>query len=82
MELTVLNFISLNGNELKRNERPPNTRYVHRLADVHLAGFAPAFTLSFHESECSRKPPMPIASVIRFHSKKKRQCKVLKLLSI
>ena len=30
---------------------------VHRLADVHLAGFAPAFTLSFHDSECSRKPP-------------------------
>jgi len=24
---------------------------------VHLAGFAPAFTLSFHDSECSRKPP-------------------------
>jgi hypothetical protein len=30
---------------------------VHWLADVHLAGFAPAFTLSFHDSECSRKPP-------------------------
>jgi len=29
----------------------------HWLADVHLAGFAPAFTLSFHDSECSRKPP-------------------------
>jgi hypothetical protein len=24
---------------------------------VHLAGFAPAFTLSFHDSERSRKPP-------------------------
>ncbi len=31
--------------------------YVHWLADVHLAVFAPAFTLSFHDSECSRKPP-------------------------
>jgi hypothetical protein len=31
--------------------------YAHWLADVHLAGFAPAFTLSFHDSECSRKPP-------------------------
>ena len=39
--------------------------YVHRLADVHFGGFAPAFTLSFHDSECSRKPPMPIASVVR-----------------
>jgi hypothetical protein len=29
----------------------------HWLADVHLAGFAPAFTLSFHDSERSRKPP-------------------------
>ena len=30
--------------------------YAHLLADVHFAGFAPAFTLSFHDSECSRKP--------------------------
>jgi len=30
---------------------------VHWLADVHLAGFALAFTLSFHDSERSRKPP-------------------------
>jgi hypothetical protein len=39
-----------------------NTRYVHWLADpvntgqaVHSGSFAPAFTLSFHDSECSRK---------------------------
>jgi hypothetical protein len=31
--------------------------YVHWLADVHSGSFAPAFTLSFHDSECSRKPP-------------------------
>ena len=31
--------------------------YVHLLVDVQLAGFAPAFTLSFHDSERSRKPP-------------------------
>jgi hypothetical protein len=29
----------------------------HWLADVQLAGFAPAFTLSFHDSGCSRKLP-------------------------
>jgi len=36
--------------------------YVHWLAApdksgqaVHSGGFAPAFTLSFHDSECSRK---------------------------
>jgi len=44
--------------------------YVHWLADVHSGGFAPAFTLSFHDSECSRKPPMPIASVVRCNFKK------------
>ena len=44
--------------------------YVHRLADVHSAGFAPAFTLSFHDSECSRKPPIRIVSVVRCHSEK------------
>jgi len=31
--------------------------YGHRLVDVRLAGFAPAFTLSLGDSECSRKPP-------------------------
>jgi hypothetical protein len=45
--------------------------YVHRLADVHLAGFAPAFTLSLCDSECSRKPPVPIASVVRCSFTKK-----------
>ena len=43
-----------------RREFSSTHAYVHWLADVHLAGFAPAFTLSFHDSECSRKPPMPI----------------------
>jgi hypothetical protein len=38
---------------------------------VHSGSFAPAFTLSFHDSECSRKPPMPIASVVMPHYKKK-----------
>jgi hypothetical protein len=28
--------------------------------------------LSFHDSECSRKPPMPIASVVRGYGKKIR----------
>ena len=42
----------------------------HRLADVHLAGFAPAFTLSLCDSEYARKPPVPIASVVRCHSEK------------
>jgi hypothetical protein len=45
--------------------------YVHRLADVHLAGFAPAFTLSLCDSEYARKPPVPIASVVTKHAKKK-----------
>ena len=36
---------------------PLTHAYVHWRLDVHLAGFAPAFTLSFHDSECSRKPP-------------------------
>ncbi len=47
--------------------------YVHRLADVHLAGFAPAFTLSLCDSEYARKPPVPIASVVRWHSKKRKK---------
>ena len=47
--------------------------YVHRLADVHLAGFAPAFTLSLCDSEYARKPPVPIASVVRGKRKKKER---------
>jgi len=42
--------------------RPPDTHYGHLLADpdtsgqaVHLDGIAPVFTLSFHDSERSRK---------------------------
>jgi hypothetical protein len=38
--------------------------YCHLLADVHLAGFAPAFTLSQGDSEYARKPQVPIASVV------------------
>jgi len=47
--------------------------YVHRLADVHLAGFAPAFPLSFHDRKFARKPPVPIASVVRGKRKKKEE---------
>jgi len=36
---------------------PLTHAYAHWLADVHSGGFAPAFTLSFHDSERSRKPP-------------------------
>ena len=46
--------------------------YVHRLADVHLAGFAPAFTLSLCDREYARKPPVPIASVVRGSYKKRK----------
>jgi hypothetical protein len=41
----------------KRKKIPLTHAYVHWLADVHSGSFAPAFTLSFHDSECSRKPP-------------------------
>ena len=48
------------------NKNLPLTHaYGHRLADVHLAGFAPAFTLSLCDNEYARKPPVPIASVVR-----------------
>ena len=51
---------------------PLTHAYVHRLADVHLAGFAPAFTLSLCDSEYTRKPPVPIASVVMGNNKKKK----------
>jgi hypothetical protein len=40
---------------------------------VHLAGFAPAFTLSLCDSEYARKPPVPIASVVMGKLRKKRE---------
>jgi len=46
--------------------------YGHRRAEVHLAGFAPAFTLSLCDSEYARKPPVPIASVVSGQAKKKK----------
>jgi hypothetical protein len=75
-------FILTNtGNHLKdleTNKSPtPNTRLCALAAEVHFAGFAPAFTLSLGDSERSRKPPMPIASVVRWHSKKRKKTDLL-----
>ena len=55
--------------------------YGHRLADEHLAGFAPAFTLSLCDSEYARKPPVPIASVVMGQCKKQED-KVLRMKSL
>jgi len=41
-------------------------------AEVHLAGFAPAFTFSLCESESSRKSQVRIASVVTKHAKKRK----------
>ena len=48
----------------EEKERTANTRLWAMAAEVHLAGFAPAFTLSLCDSEYARKPPVPIASVV------------------
>jgi len=57
----------------RKNKKLPLTHsYAHLLVNMHLAAFAPAFTLSFHDSERSRKwnipcngyRQMPIASVV------------------
>jgi len=44
----------------------------HWLADVHSGSFAPAFTLSFHDSEAPANRQMLIASVVKVKSKKKK----------
>ena len=46
--------------------------YVHLLADVHLVGFAPAFTLSLSDSEAPANRRMPIASVVSCKLKKNK----------
>jgi len=56
--------------------------YVHRLADVHLAGFAPAFALSLCDSEYARKPPVPIASGVTANAKKKERQKLNTLILV
>ena len=67
--------------EIKTTEKPnyePLTHaYVHRLADVHLAGFAPAFTLSLCDSEYARKPPVPIASVVSSKFEKRKETEIV-----
>ena len=47
--------------------------YVLWAADVLLAVFAPAFPLSFHDRKFARRPPKPIASVVRGKRKKKER---------
>ena len=44
--------------------------YALWAANVLLAVFAPAFPLSFHDRKSARRPPKPIASVVRCHSEK------------
>jgi hypothetical protein len=61
-----------NDNITKEMNDPLTHAYAHLLADVHFAGFAPAFTLSQCDSEYSRKPPMRIASVVRRKCKKQK----------
>jgi len=59
--------------ENRQNYERITHAYGHRLADVHLEGFAPAFALSLCDSEYARKPPVPIASVVSGHFKKKKK---------
>jgi hypothetical protein len=47
--------------------------YAHLLADVQFGGFAPAFTLSFHDSEYARKPQVPIPRSLAASRKKKKE---------
>jgi hypothetical protein len=46
--------------------------YAHLLADMHLAAFAPAFTVSLCDSEAPANRRMRIASVVMGKRKKKR----------
>ena len=52
---------------------PLTHAYAHLLVDMQLAAFAPAFTVSLCESECSRKPQVRIASVVVGSKPKKKE---------
>ena len=52
---------------------PLTHAYAHLLADMQLAAFAPAFAVSICDSEAPANRRMRIASVVRFHSKKKKK---------
>ena len=47
--------------------------YALWAANVLLAVFAPAFPLSFHDRKFARRPPKPIASVVRGKPEIKRK---------
>ena len=70
-----MNFQLLKVGSTKEKHLAHNTHYVHWLADVHAGSFAPAFTLSFHNCECSCKPPMPRIKVFMANSIKRKQRK-------
>jgi len=53
-----------------KKKTPLTDAYEYRLAEVHLAIFAPAFTLSQSDSERSHKPQVRIASVVNGNAKK------------
>jgi len=70
-----------NRNKIKKRKNDRLTHaYVHWLVDMHLAGFAPALASLIFNSPCrfttANAPAnrqMPIASVVRRHTTKKRQ---------
>ena len=63
-EKAHLNSRSLNDREPKHYEHLTHA-YALWAANVLLAVFSPAFTLSLCDSESARSPPKPIASVVR-----------------
>ena len=48
----------------------------HWLADVHLAAFSPAYTVSLCDSEAPANRQMPIASVVRRQCRKKEKSEI------
>ena len=62
-----------NDNITKEMNDPLTHAYAHLLVDMQLAAFAPAFTVSLCESECSRKPQVRIASVVTGKHEKKEK---------
>jgi len=51
---------------------PLTHAYAHLLVDMHLAVFAPAFTVSLSDSEAPANRRMRIASVVSGNARKKK----------
>ena len=70
----ILSIKQLNETRIDEKLQSHNIGYIQLAAYIQLGVFAPAFTLSFHDSEISRKTPIAHSLIRQTAQKLKMKC--------